>query len=106
MSQPITVPCRVDFRVIPTHTLKEQTGRMDVLSANGCTILTHHRPAVGTILELRIALPDGEWPLRVDHAHVTGSQWGAFSADFMSLPPRDKARLHQYVRDAAALQRV
>ncbi len=68
MSRTIAVACRVDFRAAHSGTLKEQVGRVELLSASGCTILSHPQPAPETLFELRIALPDGHWPLIVERA--------------------------------------
>ena len=66
MSERGAVPCRVDFRAILTPSRKGQTGRLESLWATGCTILTMQSPVSDTLRELRINLPDGEWPLRVE----------------------------------------
>lgn len=103
MSERSTVPCRVDFRAIPARSLKEQTGRLESLWATGCTILTSHHPTPEAALELRIYLPDGEWPLRVDRAHIAWGHWDSFTVEFLSLLARDQQRLQVYLATDPAL---
>ena len=67
MSERRTAPCRVDVRTLPAHFLKEQTGRLESLWATGCTILTPQPPVSDTLQELRIHLPDGDWPSAWNH---------------------------------------
>lgn len=103
MSERSTVPCRVDFRTLPAQSLIEQTGRLESLWATGCTILTDHHPAPDPVVELRIYLPDGEWPLRVDRAHVTWGHWDSFTVEFVSLSAQDQQRLKTYLATDQAL---
>ncbi len=103
MSERSTVPCRVDFRTLPAESLTEQTGRLESLWATGCTILAAHQPAADAALELRIYLPDGEWPLRVDRAHITWEHWDSFTVEFASLLTRDPERLKSYLATDQAL---
>ncbi len=103
MSERSTVPCRVDFRAIPAHSFTEATGRLESLWATGCTILASTPTAPDPVLELRIYLPDGEWPLTVDRAHVTWGHWDSFTVEFVNLPARDQARLHAYLASEQTL---
>lgn len=103
MSRTIAVACRVDFRAVHSGTLKEQVGRVESLSARGCTILSHPQPAPETLFELRIALPDGEWPLRVERAQVIESQGDAFIVEFLRVPLRDQQRLRDFLAKPVAL---
>ncbi len=103
MSPTIGVSCRVDFRPAPVPASCDQTGRVESLSATGCTILTRDRPKPGTTLELRVYLPGGDWPLRVDHATVTWSHWDCFTVEFLSIPARDQQRLRTYLSEASTL---
>ena len=102
MSRTIAVACRVDFRAVHSSTLKEQVGRVELLSASGCTILSHPQPSPKTLFELRIALPDGNWPLIVERAQVTESQWDAFTVEFLSVPLRDQQRLREFLAKPVA----
>ncbi len=103
MSERSTVPCRVDFRAIPAQSLTEATGRLESLWATGCTILASSHPAPEPMLELRIYLPDGEWPLTVHRAHITWGHWGSFTVEFVSLPAQDQVRLKAYLATDQAL---
>ena len=103
MSERSTVPCRVDFRILPTESLIERTGRLQSLWATGCTILASVPTAPDPVLELRLYLPDGEWPLSVECAHVTWGHWDSFTVEFVNLPARDQARLKTYLAADQAL---
>lgn len=93
---------RADFRPVAAETLSEHTGRVQSLSSSGCTILTRCQPDPGAQLELRLYLPGGSWPIRVDHAKVTWEHWDSFTVEFISLPARDQERLEDYLAEAAA----
>jgi hypothetical protein len=105
MSERSTVPCRVDFRVLPADSFKEHTGRLESLWATGCTILTSYHPASDAKLELRLYLPDGEWPLRVEDAHINWAHWDSLTVEF-TLPARDQERVRQYLAPDHALEHV
>jgi hypothetical protein len=45
---------------------------------------------------LRLYLPDGEWPLRVEDAHITGAYRASFTVQF-TLPARDHERVRQFL---------
>jgi hypothetical protein len=96
MSERTTVSCRVDFRVLPAASFTEHTGRVESLWATGCTILAPHHPASDARLELRLYLPDGEWPLRVEDAHITEAYRDSFTVEF-TLPARDHERVRQFL---------
>ncbi len=102
MSPTIDVPCRVDYRSVSAATFYEQTSRLESLSATSCTIRGRQLPTSGA-LELRIYLPSGNWPLRVDHAKVTWGHWEAFAVEFLSMPAEDQQRLHDYLATDSAL---
>jgi hypothetical protein len=52
------------------------------LSPTGCSIRSPYQPQPGASLELRLYLPDTEWPLAVHHAEVTWSHWDCFTVEF------------------------
>ena len=81
MAPTIEVSCRVDYRANSTDRFSEHTSRLDSLSATGCTIRSRALPDTD-MLELRIYLPDGEWPLGIDRAKVTWIHWDGFTAEF------------------------
>lgn len=103
MSPTIVVPCRVDYRPAAVQEFCEQTGRVEFLSATGCTIRTSHHPEPGAMLELRIYLPGSAWPIRVHKAEVTWSHWDEFTVEFLNLPLRDQDQLQHCLVESAAL---
>ncbi len=103
MSPTIEVPCRVDFRSVNAATFHEETSRIDSLSATGCMIRSRQLPTSGN-LELRLYLPSGDWPLRVDHAKVTWGHWDGFTVEFLSMPANDQRRLQDYLANVPVKQ--
>ncbi len=103
MSPTIEVPCRVDFRPVAAQEFCEHTGRVDTLSATGCSIRSGHRQEPGTTLELRVYLPGAHWPIRVQRAEVIWSHWDEFTVEFCDVSIRDQDRLQRCLGDASAL---
>ncbi len=101
----IEVSCRVDFRPVDATTFCERTGRLELMSATGC-IIRCQRPESWEALELRVYLPGGDWPLRVDHAQVTWGHWDEFTVEFLSMPATDQQRLQDYLAAALALAKA
>lgn len=92
-----SIPCRVDFRLLPATTLSDDTGRLETLSPTGCTIRTRHHLPPDSTLELRIYLPDGQWPLRVECAQIIDHQREKITVSFLQLSTQEQARLHEYL---------
>jgi hypothetical protein len=99
----IEVSCRVDYREARTGLPGEHTSRLDSLSVNACTIHSNAIPDA-EVLELRIYLPDGQWPLRIDHAKVSWGNWGGFAVEFIDMPAADQRRLREYLHTVSLLQ--
>lgn len=91
-----------DFRPINAGTFSEYTGRVESVSVTGCTILSQCQPEPGAEIELRLYLPSGAWPIRVDHAKVTWRHWDSFTVEFVSLPIADQLQLEDYLLNAAS----
>jgi hypothetical protein len=104
MSPTMEVSCRVDYRAINPGLAREHTSRVDSLSVTGCTIRTGQVPG-GEALELRIYLPDGKWPLRIDHAKVSWGHWDGFTVEFLSMPAKDQQRIQEYLAHASGTAR-
>ncbi|ULA68828.1 MAG: hypothetical protein LZF62_380014 [Nitrospira sp.] len=104
MSERHSVSCRVDFRILPVTTFTDQSGRLECLWGSGCTIQTplHIDPAA--MVELRIYLSDGQWPLRIDCARITWSHWTSFSVEFVTLSAEDQSRLEAYLASSQDLE--
>lgn len=97
MSAQSTIPCRVDFRTLRAESFSETTGRLDSLWATGCSIQASLPKAPDPVLELRIYLPDGKWPLIIERSHITWGHWDSFTVEFVSMPALDRARLNAYL---------
>ena len=103
MNRPIEVNCRVDFRPLATETFCEWTGRLDRLSATGCSIQSSHTPEPGARLELRIYLPGHAWPMEVREAQVVWNHWGEFTVEFLDLSMQALDQVHRCLAEASEL---
>ena len=103
MAATIEVPCRVDYRPVGAAHFCEWTGRVNYLSATGCSIRTRHQPDADTRLELRIYLPGGVWPIRVTQAEIIWSHWDECTVEFLELSIRDQDQLQRCLVEASAL---
>ncbi len=93
------VSCRLDFRSVIAETCSEHTGRLESISATGCTIRTGQHPESWDALELRIYLPGLNSALRVDHAKVTWGCSDAFTVEFLALAVAEQLRLGDYLAE-------
>ena len=100
LSQIMEVSCRIDFRSLPADTFSEHTGRLESISAAGCTIRTSQHPESWDALELRIYLPGLSSPLRIDHAKVIWGRSDAFTVGYLALAVAEQLRLRDYLTDA------
>lgn len=103
MSPTIEVPCRVDYRPAGAESFCEWTGRVNYLSATGCSIRTAHQPEADTRLELRIYLPGSAWPIQVAQAEIIWSHWDEFTVEFRDVSIRDQNQLQRCLTEASAL---
>lgn len=101
MSERPAVPCRVDFRTLPVTTFTDQSGRLESLWTTGCTIQTPLHLDSAAMVELRIYLPDGHWPLAIDRARITWSHWTSFSVEFVTLSAEVQSRLENHLASQA-----
>ena len=101
MSLTIELPCRVDYRPVGAQHFCEWTGRVNYLSATGCSILAAEAPQAGARLELRIYLPGNAWPMQVQQAEVVWRHWGEFTVEFVQLSMRDQDQLQRCLSEAS-----
>ena len=104
MSPTMEVPCRVDYRPVGAQTFCEWTGRVNSLSATGCSIRTRHQPDAGLRLELRIYLPGSVWPIRVKEAEIIWSHWDEFTVEFHGLSAHDQDQLQRCLDEVSVLE--
>jgi hypothetical protein len=103
MTPTIEVPCRVDYRPVGSEHFCEWIGRVNYLSATGCSIRTSHQPEADTPLELRIYLPGSAWPMQVKQAEIIWSHWDEFTVEFLELSIADRDQLQRCLLDGTAL---
>lgn len=103
MTPTIEVSCRVDFRPAGTQEFTEWTGRIDRLSATGCTIQSTPTPEPGAHLELRIYLPGNAWPTPIQQAEVVWNHWGEFTVEFLGVSMHAEDELRRCLTEASVL---
>jgi hypothetical protein len=103
MNPTIKMPCRVDLRPVGSKEFCEWTGRIDQVSATGCSIRSAHTPDPGARLELRIYLPGNSWPMQVQEVQVVWNHWGEFTVEFLQVAMRDRDQLEGSLTEASML---
>ena len=93
------VSCRVDFRSVTADTCGEHTGRLESISATGCTIRTGRPLESWDALELRMYLPGLDSALRVDQAKVTWAAFGCVHGGISLSRIAEQLRLGDYLAD-------
>ncbi|MBC7838352.1 MAG: PilZ domain-containing protein [Nitrospiraceae bacterium] len=93
---------RVQFRTTFSVSPKpEATGILLDLSAGGCRIESPLTPEPGFSLELRIHVPDIEWPLMIEGASVQWVSGHMFGLGFVRLREAERERLRQVIERLA-----
>jgi len=91
---------RVQFRTTFTGSTKlEGTGVMLDLSTGGCRIESPVTLEPGLLLELRIYVPDLEWPLMIEAANVQWVSGQTFGLAFFRIRETEQQRLGQVIGD-------
>ena len=91
---------RVQFRTTFSASSKlEGTGIMLDLSTGGCRIESPVLMVPGFSLELRIHVPDIEWPLMIDAASVQWVSGLVFGLAFFQITKTEQQRLEQVIND-------
>ncbi|MEP6889191.1 MAG: PilZ domain-containing protein [Nitrospirota bacterium] len=93
------VQFRTTFSAAPNL---EGTGILLDLSTGGCRLESPFIPTPGFSLELRIHVPDIEWPLMVEAASVQWVSAHKFGVGFVRLLESERERLRQVIERLAA----
>ena len=89
---------RVQFRTTFSGSTKlEGTGVVLDLSTGGCRIESPVTPEPGLLLELRIYVPDLEWPLMIEAANVQWVSGQTFGLAFFRIRETEQQRLGQVI---------
>lgn len=89
---------RVQFRTTFSGPTKlEGTGIMLDLSTGGCRVESSVTLAPGLSLELRIYVPDQEWPLMIERANVQWVSGQVFGLAFFRISDSEQQRLGQVI---------
>jgi len=89
---------RSAFCVPPTL---DRTGTILDLSAGGCRVESSVSLMPGVSVELRIFVPDLEWPLMIDVATVQWISGQTFGLAFFQIREAERERLEQVLRSLA-----
>lgn len=90
---------RVQFRSTFSGDQVDGEGQVVDLSRGGCKIESDSSVPSGTALELRLYLPDLDWPMRVEQASVKWARGREFGLEFLRLLPVEEEKLHRVVKD-------
>ena len=97
---------RVQFRTTFSSSSKlEGTGIMLDLSTGGCRIESLVNVEPGLSLELRIYVPDLEWPLMVEAPSVQWVSGQIFGLAFFRITEPEQQRLEQVIRNLNLMER-
>jgi hypothetical protein len=89
---------RVQFRTtFSGSTMLEGTGVMLDLSTGGCRIASPFLMVPGFSVELRIHVPDLDWPLMIDAASVQWVSGETFGLAFIRIRDTERQRLGQVI---------
>ena len=89
---------RVQFRTtFSSATKTEGTGVMLDLSSDGCRVESPVSVEPGILLELRIYVPELEWPLMIEAANVRWVSGQTFGLAFFRITEAEQQRLGQVI---------
>lgn len=84
------------------HYMDQQTlgvGVISDLSLGGCRVVGDAPISKGTLLTLRISLPNHAQPIQIDQAVVRWAHQQSFGVEFLRIATESRPRLIQVVRD-------
>lgn len=90
---------RVQFRSTFAGYQIEGEGKAIDLSQGGCKIESDLRVPASATLELRLYVPDLDWPVRVEQAAVKWARGQQFGLEFVRLLPKEEETLLRVVKD-------
>jgi len=90
---------RVQFRSTFSGQQIDGEGQATDLSQGGCRIESLLNVASGTTLELRLYVPELDWPVRVEQAAVKWARGREFGLEFVRILPDEEKTLHRVVKD-------
>jgi hypothetical protein len=91
------VRLHLDMRTVDAQELVESKGYTVALSETGCHVVGDRSLSEGQLLELRVYVPDLEWPIRIDQARVTWTEGLMFGLAFVRLPASDLRHLREII---------
>lgn len=93
---------RVQFRSTFSGHQIDGEGKAIELSQGGCRIESDLSVPADTTLELRLYVPDLDWPMRVEQATVKWARGREFGLEFVRILPDEEETLRRVVKDLKA----
>jgi hypothetical protein len=93
----VVVTCRVSYCGEISSQPHFGEGITKDLSISGCQMASERQVKRGTLLSLKLALPDGQPPLELSSAHVIWVSGCQFSVRFMLVSPEQRKRLQTFI---------
>lgn len=95
---------RSQFRNVTSSILSEGTGTILDLTQNGCRMKSSVPMQPSLILELRIHVPDLDWPLMIDGAVIRRVTGQICDLEFIRLRTTEQTRVQRLVERLSAKQ--
>jgi c-di-GMP-binding flagellar brake protein YcgR len=93
----VAVSCSVSYKgEVPTQPHQGE-GLVINLSLSGCKIVSDRPVTRGTLLTLKVALPDGGGVLHLTSAHVVWVSGCQFSVRFLQISQDDRKRIQTFL---------
>jgi hypothetical protein len=95
MTNRYSVHLRIEIRPIQLSAFTEGKGTTIAMSSGGCEITSDLTCYEGQDLEVRIHVPDLDWPLRIEQARVLWIRGSAVGLQFLQMSARDMSELRE-----------
>lgn len=95
MTNRYSVHLRIEIRPMQLSAFTEGKGTTIAMSSDGCEITSDLTCYEGQDLEVRLHVPDLDWPLRIEQARVLWVRGNAVGLQFLQMDARDMSKLRE-----------
>lgn len=95
MTNRYSVRLRIDIRPMQLSTFTEGKGATIAMSSGGCEITSDLTCYEGQDLEVRLYVPDLDWPLRIEQARVLWVRGNAVGLQFLQTYAGDMSKFRE-----------
>ena len=95
MTNRYSVHLRIDIRPMQLSTFTEGKGTTMAMSSSGCEMTSDMICYEGQDLEVRLHVPNLDWPLRIEQARVLWVRGNALGMQFLRMHAGDTAKLRE-----------